>query len=298
MRRKACAVLLLAATAFGVAGCAGEPPAWENIPDAEVRDLSLTEGIRIERAEQKLIKVCMERHHLRYWEFPVPDVDERKKDSFVIDDVRWAEKYGYGRVFGERGERIRASHPTIVLQNNLVLRDRTLYRRTLDGDPGDRMEAKLPGGHGSVTYPRGGCTNEARGALYGDAETWYRASRTVESLLPLYVQDLRKDKRFTEALAGWAECMRTAGRPFASPEELRAAREAAVRKMPQPEADVFDKRLAVTEATCAVESSLAGTTRSLEKAYRSEAVKPYRAQWDSYRKMRLHALRQAQDVLS
>ncbi|MGV9580522.1 hypothetical protein ACWDRZ_28165 [Streptomyces sp. NPDC003509] len=298
MRRKACVLLLLMATVLGAAGCADEPPAWEAVSDAEVRDLTLAEGIRIERAEQKLIKVCMERHHLRYWEFPVPDVDERKKDSFVIDDVRWAEEYGYGRVFDERGEKIRASHPTIVLQNNLGPEDRSLYRETLDGNPGDRMEAKLPGGQGSVTYPRGGCTNEARGTLYGDAETWYRSSRTVESLLPVYVQGLRKDTRFTAALSRWADCMKTAGRPYDSPEKLRAEREAAVQDMPQAEADAFDRRLAVTEATCTVESSLANTTRSLERTYRSEAVKPYRDQWDSYRKMRLHALRQAQDVLS
>ncbi|MCX2184070.1 hypothetical protein KV205_26565 [Streptomyces sp. SKN60] len=298
MRRKASATLLLMATLCSATGCADGPPAWESVSDTEVRDLTLPEAIEIERAEQKLIKQCMDGRHLPYWEFPVPSVDERKNGSFVIDDVRWAAKYGYGRVFDDLGAKIRSSHPTILFQNKLDRPARIAYSKAFEGDPDDRMEVKVPGGHGTLSYPRGGCTNEARGKLYGDAETWYKSSRTVENLLPLYSQDLRRDKRFTTALGRWARCMKAAGRPFDTPEKLREARQTAIQDMPVAKADAFDKKLAVTEATCAKQSSLAETARSLEEGYRAQAAKPYPKQWDDYRKMRLFALRQAREVLS
>ncbi|WP_306935315.1 hypothetical protein [Streptomyces phaeochromogenes] len=68
--------------------------------------------------------------------------------------------------------------------------------------------------------------------------------------------------------------------------------------MSDTEADAFDRKLAVTEATCVVESSLGKVLRDLESEYRARTLKPYSEQWDTYRKMRLHALRQAPDVLS
>ncbi|MFJ4648964.1 hypothetical protein ACIP6Q_36370 [Streptomyces bobili] len=68
--------------------------------------------------------------------------------------------------------------------------------------------------------------------------------------------------------------------------------------MPAVEADAFDRKLAVTEATCAVESSLGKVLRHLETEYRARTLKPYSEPWDTYRKMRLHAHRQAHGVLS
>ncbi|MFG3322450.1 hypothetical protein ACGF3J_30765 [Streptomyces sp. NPDC048171] len=297
MRRKYSATFTLTAL-FLLAGCADEPRPWEEISDSKVRDLTNEEVVKIERAEQKLIKTCMRDEGLPYWEFPVPSVDERKSGNYVIESVRWAKKYGYGRGFEERGEKIRISHRTVIYQNKLTKEGRVSYTRALDGDYRDRMTVKLPGNLGKVETPRGGCTNEARAELYGDAAIWYTARRTVESALPLYVQPLKQDERFTKALRRWADCMTRAGRSFDSPDDLRQKRAEAVEEMPDTEADAFDRKLAVTEATCTVESSLGRVLRGLEDDYRASTLEPYSEQWSTYRKMRLHALRQAQDVLS
>ncbi|MGW0828541.1 hypothetical protein [Streptomyces sp. NPDC002845] len=297
MRRKYSAMLTATVLCL-LAGCADEPRPWEEISHSRVRDLTNEEVVEIERAEQKLIKACMTNEGFPYWEFPVPSVDERKSGNYVIESVRWAEAYGYGREFEKRGEKIRTSHRTVIYQNKLSKEGRVSYTRALDGNYRDRMTAKLPGKLGTVETPRGGCTNEARARLYGDAEIWFTTRRTVEGVFPLYAQALKQDERFTKALRQWADCMTRAGRPFDSPDDLRQKRAAAVENMPDAEADAFDRKLAVTEATCAVESSLGKVIRVLESEYRARTLKPYSEQWDTYRKMRLHALRQAQDVLS
>ncbi|MDT6986613.1 hypothetical protein ACFSUJ_18380 [Streptomyces lusitanus] len=300
MRRKYGVTLTLTVSLL-LAGCAEEPEPrpWEAVAGATVRDLTSEEAVEIERAEQKLVAACMKDHGLPYWEFPVPGVDERKSGNYVVESVRWARTYGYGRGFERRAERIRTAHRTVRYQNRLPREERARYTRALDGDHHDLMRVDLPGPLGTVETPRGGCVNEARAALYGDAETWYTARRTVESVLPLYAQDLKRDRRFTHALGRWAACMRSAGRPFDSPDDLRQRRAAAVERMPDAEADAFDRKLAVTEATCAGESSLGTAVRELEREYRARTLKPYADQWDTYRKMRLHALRQArQDSLS
>ncbi|WP_328688072.1 hypothetical protein OHA74_53320 [Streptomyces phaeochromogenes] len=290
--------MLAVTVLFLLAGCADEPRPWEDISGSGVRDLANEEVVEIERAEQELIKTCMRDEGLPYWEFPVPGIDERKSGNYVIESVRWAKAYGYGREFEKLGEKIRTSHRTVIYQNGLPREGRAGYTRALDGDYRDRMTVELPGKLGKVETPRGGCTNEARAELYGDAAIWYTARRTVESALPLYVQALKQDERFTKALRQWADCMTRAGRSFDSPDDLRQKRAAAVEKMPDTEADAFDRKLAVTEATCVVESSLGKVLRDLESEYRARTLKPYSEQWDTYRKMRLHALRQAQDVLS
>ncbi|MFJ4648965.1 hypothetical protein ACIP6Q_36375 [Streptomyces bobili] len=141
---------------FLLAGCADEPRPWEGISGSQVRDLTNEEVVEIERAEQKLIKACMKDKGFPYWEFPVPSVDERKSGNYVIESVRWAKEYGYGREFEKLGENIRTSHRTVIYQNALPKGGRVSYTRALDGNYRDRMTVKLPGKLGKVATPRGG----------------------------------------------------------------------------------------------------------------------------------------------
>ncbi|MFF0258183.1 hypothetical protein ACFYR2_05065 [Streptomyces microflavus] len=295
MRKKAL-VAAMTALVCSVAGCGAETNR-RTVPDAAVRDLTLREEIEVERAEERLVKESMEEKGFPYWELPVPGADERRTGRYVTDDVEWARKYGYGRVFEERGEKIRRTHPTSAYQNKLGPKRRAAFTEALDGDYHDRMSVELPGGAGSVDAPRGGCVNEARSKLYGDSETWFVTRKTVEGVLPLYGQDLTEDVRFTKTVAKWAQCMKEAGRPFDDPGRLRRNRTAVTENMPSAQAHEFDRELAVLDATCAKETSLAEITRTLEGSYREKALKRYEKERDNYRKMRMHALRKAEDVL-
>ncbi|MFE9681923.1 hypothetical protein [Streptomyces sp. NPDC006285] len=297
MRKKTFAAAAVTAVVCCLAGC-GSQAQQGSVPDAGVRDLTVQEEIAIERAEQRLVKECMAERGHPYWEFPVPGVDERRAGRYVTDDVEWARKYGYGRVFEERGEDIRRDHPTTVHQNKLRPQQRAAYTRALDGDSRDRMSTELPGAMGTVDTPRGGCANEARTELYEDAEDWFVTRKTIEGILPLYGQDLMEDVRLTKSVAKWAHCMKEAGRPFADPGELRQNRTVVTEGMSSAQAHRFDKGLAVLDATCARNTSLGTTMRTLETSYREKVLKRYEKERDDYRRMRLHALRQAEDVLS
>ncbi|MFG3322564.1 hypothetical protein ACGF3J_31360 [Streptomyces sp. NPDC048171] len=297
MRNKTLVAAVLAAAVSGAAGCHASAER-QTVSNTEVRDLTVREEIRIGRAEERLVKECMAEKGHPYWELPVPGVDERKAGRYVTDDVDWARKYGYGRVFEERGEEIRRTDPTTVHINKLRPRERAAYNNALDGDHRKRMSTELPGGTGTVDAPRGGCANQARSTLYGDAEKWFAARKTIEGILPLYGRDLMEDSRLTKPVAQWARCMKDAGRPFDDPGRLRQERARATADMPSAEAHRFDRTLAVVDATCAGKTSLARTMRALETSYRENVLKRYVKQRDAYRTMRLHALRQAEDVLS
>jgi hypothetical protein len=279
------------------AGCDAQSK-QQATPDAEMRDLTVREEIEIERAEERLVKNCMEDKGHRYWELPVPGVEERKAGRYVTDDVEWARKHGYGRGFEERAEKIRRTDPTTVHQNKLPPRERAAFNRALDGDYRDRMSVELPGGAGTVDAPRGGCANEARAKLYGDSETWFLTRKTIEGILPLYGRDLMQDARLKKPLAKWARCMEEAGRPFDDPGSLRQNRLTVTATMPSAEAYAYDRALAILDATCARKTSLAEIMRTLETSYQEKELQQYEKERNDYRKMRLHALHEAQDVLS
>ncbi|MFJ5264849.1 hypothetical protein ACIQAC_30750 [Streptomyces sp. NPDC088387] len=297
MRKKTLFAAAMAAVVCGVTGCGAEAE-QRTVSDAQVRDLTVQEEIETERAEERLVKECMEEKGHPYWESPISGIDERKAGRYITDNVEWAEKYGYGRVFAERGEEIRRTDPTTVYQNRLSPEERADYSRALDGDYRDRMSTELPGGTGTVDAPRGGCANEARARLYGDSEAWFVVRKTVEGALPLYGRDLMEDVRLTKPLAKWAQCMEEAGRAFDNPEQLRRHRAKVTEGMPSAEAHEFDRKLAVLDATCARKTSAASIMRTLETEYREKVLKRYEKERAEYRRMRLHALDQAGDVLS
>ncbi|MBV7254074.1 hypothetical protein [Streptomyces sp. S-2] len=284
-------VLLLVLTA-GCAGGTGEHAAGSG---TRARELTLAEEAAIDRAEDTLVGACMRREGFRYWPGPVPGVAERKAGRYVVDDVDWARRYGYGRSFDLAAEKARVGHPNVTYANALPARERVRYSHALDGDLDDAVTVSLPSG-GTVATPRTGCYAEARTRLYGDHAAWFRARKTVTSLTPLYVPRIFKDARQSTAVAAWSRCMKEAGRPFASPDEIRRERDGLVEGMSRAEALRTESALAVTEAECARETSLGETARALETEYRAEALRPYAEESTAYRRMRLAALARAREL--
>ncbi|MGW2117533.1 hypothetical protein [Streptomyces zhihengii] len=294
-------VLLLCLTA-GCGGGQGEradaarPSQGEAAPpDTRLRDLTPAEEVEIDRAEDRLVQRCMEREGFRYWPGPVAGVEERKTGRYVVDDVDWARRYGYGRTFDRAAEQTRRTHPNITYANALPERERIRYSLALDGDFDDVVTAELPSG-GTVRTPREGCHAEAREHLYGDHAAWFRAAKTVTSLTPLYVPLILRDERLTAASDAWARCMAKAGKPFRSPDEIREKRDGLVRGMSEDQAQRAEVELAVTEAECARETSLGTTARSLEREYRAKVLADHAGEFTAYRTMRLAALSRARDL--
>ncbi|MZE75529.1 hypothetical protein [Streptomyces xinghaiensis] len=300
-----CASVLFIGVAVTTAGCSaatddpagsGQPhdTAGPGVPERELTD---AEHILVQRAEQILTKECMKKAGFSYWIGPLPTVDDLKGGRYVLTDVEWARKYGYGGQLEKKSEKARLNDPNAAYANALPEAERIRYSRTLDGDPSKGvLSVELPAG-GTVQTPREGCWAETRERLYGDPATWFRVKKTATSLTPLYVPDLVKDKRLVNAVEAWSRCMREAGHAYAGPDEIREKRYALIKGLSPGQAHATEVELAVAEATCAVETSLGETARSLEREYRSKKLRRYSEEIATYQRMRLAALARAKDVI-
>lgn len=258
------------------------------------RDLTVAEEIEIDRAEGELVETCMERQGHPYWPAPVATAEQRKVGVYVVDDVDWARRYGYGRPLEIAAEKARRSDPNATYYNALPKKERIRYSRALDGDFGHSISVELPSG-GTVETSQKGCFAEARERLYADYPTWFRAEKTVTGLTPLYVPQIHRDTRLVTAVAAWSRCMNESGYPFKNPDEIRQKRDSLVKGMNDSQAEDAEVKLAVTEAECARESSLGKIARSLEGEYRKKTLDDYPDEFATYRQMRVDALSRARN---
>lgn len=306
MRRKFSISVAVVAAACITAGCGAGADGTTNsakrpkgdtvaISDSDLRDLTVPEEMEVEYAENTLVKGCMENKGFKYWARPVASVDARKANRYVNDDVAWAKKYGYGRPFDEAGEKDRRESPNVRYPNALPRKDRIRYNKALSGDYANVLRVDLPSG-GAVETPREGCRAAAQTHLYGDLGAWFKANKTITGLTPLYVPDILADDRLKKVVTAWSACMKEAGRPFSSPDELREKGLALTEGMSSRDAQAFEVELAVTEATCAMKTSLGKTARNLEREYLSAALKKYSAENTAYQRMRMSALSRARDI--
>jgi hypothetical protein len=276
-----------------LSAAAGGGPARVPVPDRELTD---TERILLERAEDVLTRQCMRRHGFRYHTATPPTVEERQGTGYVLADVAWAREHGYGTRIRDRWLAAKQRNPNVAYYATLSPADRRRYDRALDGGPDrSRVSVKLPTG-GTVTSVMGGCTATANEALYGDRATWFRADKVATNLRPLYVPAIMRDTRFTTALAAWRRCMAARGHRYADPPEIRARLPRLTKDLGPDEAHSFEVRLAVAEATCARRTPLLATARALEDHYRAEAARPYAEDLALHHRLEFRALDRARRI--
>ncbi|NBM15724.1 hypothetical protein [Streptomyces sp. GC420] len=296
VRRLAALCVSAVIGALAVAGCGPQPgrPASDGAKDpGRLRDLTYAEQIVVERREEELVRKCMEKAGFRYWIGPVAGVADRQGNGYVLDDVGWAKQHGYGGRLDERAERAQLGDRNAAYARSLSRAEARRYDTALDGTPSrGAVSVELPLG-GVVLMPRDGCRATAMDQLYGDFPAWFRAKKTVGSLTALYAPDIVEDPRFVQALGQWAECMRSAGRPYADPQLIRRKLPGLTRGMSPAAAHAVEVELAVAEATCATRTPLVRTARALEKEYRAEKLRPYQDDIAAFRRMNLTALARA-----
>ncbi|MGV4888604.1 hypothetical protein ACSR0Z_18745 [Streptomyces viridosporus] len=284
----------------GMAGCGAATSSEKRDavrPEERLRELTAAEEVLVEKAEQLLVEECMEKAGFRFWVTEVESVESRKGSVFVLDDVDWAKEHGYGGRFRRDAEEARRNGPNGTYANSLTQEERARYRAVLDGTPSSGMlSVALPGG-GTVRTPRDSCHARAKGRLYGDFKTWFRVEKIATNLTPLYVPALTADKRFTKALAAWSRCMDGRGRNYSDPFEIRAELDLLTDGLSGAAAHAVEVGLAVDEAECAEESSLADTARALEDEYRAQKTRRYGEEIAAFQRMRLTALDRAEDVV-
>ncbi|MEU9228052.1 hypothetical protein AB0D40_27215 [Streptomyces massasporeus] len=268
-RRHPTVATVLLALALTLTGCGpAEKPAAETRPAAP-EGASLTEAqlAVIDRAELVLTKKCMARHGHPYWVAPSMRADELRAPGYVLDDVGWARRHGYGGRIQQKALATKRHDRNITYRAGLSEAEARAYVRALSGGPGTPLlTTPLPGG-GKVRASNGGCEAEARKRLYGDPSVWFRADKIATNLTPLYVPRLLRDERFTKAQRLWAACMRRAGHSYTDPTAIRSALPRLTQGLDPGRAHTTEVRLAVAEASCARSTGFAETARLLEREH-------------------------------
>lgn len=276
MRRILAVVCLLLSI---VAGCSPEP---------ELRELTGTEEVLLDYAGQLIVHDCMASHGFRMWITPHGRQPEPEQFPYVLDDIGWARRHGYGTDLRRSADAEAAADPNKTYFDSLTAEGRKAAVAALNGTGPGRVETVLPTG-GLIARYDNGCTSQAWRELYGDLAAWYRAVKVAEALPALWQREVTADPVFVSAVARWSGCMRKSGNPFESP---AAARASAVSPNAVTGGDV-EMRTAVAEATCALETGLAAIAHQLDRSRRAEVRAKYRAELETKLRLQLAALPRA-----
>ncbi|OXM59119.1 hypothetical protein [Amycolatopsis vastitatis] len=276
MNRTSTTTLLVTLAALA-AGCAAQPTA--PAPDAQL----------LHDAEQLVLRDCMAKAGFEYRITPPPSVPDQREFLYVVDDVEWARKHGYGSDIQRRLDAFRADDPNQRYLRSLPADRRTAAVAAANGTKPVGLTAKAPDGL-TVSRSDQGCRTEVFRELYGDPQTWFQTSTTVNALKAMRVERVNADPAYVAALVPWSSCVHSAGYDAKNPTELRAGQ-------PGQLAFADEQRMAVAEADCAVHTGLAATAKALDARYETELSHDYQAALDTQHRLQQAALPHARDLL-
>ncbi|MEU8465952.1 hypothetical protein [Streptomyces sp. NPDC029003] len=295
----AAAVALAMCTGCGTEGRAARDPGPGATGAARAAAVELTAGQSrlLERAEQVLIGRCMAQRGFRYAVTePPPQARAKRSFPYGLDDVAWARAHGYGGRDDRASEAARRADPNQRYFHGLSARGRAAARTALMGASPAGLTATAPTGT-TLTASPDGCIARAERSLYGDLAAWFRVKVVTMNIRPAQEAKVRADPRYAEAVGAWAACMRAAGRPYASPDDSRAAAAAFAEELPPDRADAAESALAVAEATCATGTGLSRVSQALDHSYGDEFRARHRGDIDLRRRLQNAALPEAERVV-
>lgn len=242
----------------------------------------------LDRAESLLTRDCVTRAGFQMWLVPSPPADELRSFPYIVDDVAWARKHGFGSDLVEAVDARRLTDPNQRYVSGLSPERREAVLAALNGARPEGLEARLPSG-GVMRRSAEGCTSEAQRRLYGDLTEWYRSSKVVADLSYLRQRRVLADPAWTAALRPWARCLRQQGYAADSPERLRES--VATRGRADEIA------AAVAEARCA-QGGLAATARALDARHGDELTATYHKDVAARNRLEHGALPRARAVVA
>ncbi|MEV5177852.1 hypothetical protein AB0L10_44200 [Streptomyces flaveolus] len=214
----------------------------------------------LHEAEETLTRSCMASRGFRTWVVPRRPVPEDHTFPYVVDDVEWASKHGYGSDILARRAEVRGSDPNRQYFAALTPKERQRALDALHGErTGRRISARSPNGM-TVSRVDGGCAADAQKELYGDLATWFRVLTVTDALETLRSSMTTGDAEFARSVKDWSVCMRARGLPYKTPQEARGAFLNPDRRISRKS----EVRAAVTEARCAATSGLSRTVHRLD----------------------------------
>jgi hypothetical protein len=264
-------------------GCGSPAPA---APAAAAR--SLSPAAKLWLAEEILISRCMAGHGFRYVVTSAASAPQPPTFPYGINDVAWARAHGYGLAGQARLARQQHDNPNARYVASLPARRQAAYNLALDGSPQHRLSVTVPNGL-VVTQSADGCLATAEARLYGNFAAWFHADTISGNLLPAIAPKVYASPRFRRALAAWSACVRAAGHPAATPNDLR--NQATVG------GPALERELAVTDATCNLRTRLAATGQALDRQLGEPVRARYQTEIAADTRLRHAALRRAAAVI-
>ncbi|MBB5938181.1 hypothetical protein [Streptomyces zagrosensis] len=263
------------------------------VPVSEAHPLSAEEKTVLHAAEQVLLRDCMRRQGFKYQVTSENPLPEAREFPYVVDDLAWAAEHGYGSGLQRALEKIKENDPNQRYFRSLPPERRTAALTAANGPRPKGLTARSPDGM-VLSRSDQGCQSEAERTLYGDLKGWFQTQVTVDSLPGLRHQRVRADRRFTTAVRKWSGCMHTAGHPYATPDNARAALTSSAPRQPAPSHQ--EVRLALAEARCAAESGFSKTIAGLDRHYEKELRRQYRTAVHTSAQLQLGALPRARKI--
>jgi hypothetical protein len=268
-----------------------------------VRPVTEEESDLLYRAEMTLVRDCMTQHGFEYYVVPRNPVPELHEFPYVLDDVQWARRYGYGTALRRRADQAMRNDPNERYFESLTPPQQARARMTRNGDvtSGDLL-VEVPGVP-SVTGSSTGCAAAAQRALYRDLPMWFRARAVSDSLASMRRGAVIGDPRFIAAVANWSRCMLQSGYSFPAPTDARASvtqppDQIGPQVLASDEAGPVETRLAVTEATCAIDTGLADAAREIDRHYADMLQAQYQADVAAKLRLDLDAVPRARAIVA
>ncbi|MES5820860.1 hypothetical protein [Streptomyces sp. RG80] len=297
MRKAVISLLLVSAIITGCDSAKDSPTKAVPPSTGAARQLTDAEQLRVSDAQQRLIGACMRRQGFEFWETARLSLEESRTLGYVLDDVAWARKYGYGSRLQAQDAAARAANPNLAYRKRLSEQRRQAYDEALDGGLDvPVMTVEIPGG-GSVRKQMGGCVAESEKKLYGDPREWFRAEKIAGNLRALYVPRVLADHRFSAAQNAWSQCMKRSGYDYKDPGASRQAAIAQSDRAAQPKVFEAERKLAVADATCAKDTDLRSIGEERESHYVAQLRDRYGEALDTYLRLQHRALDRAERIV-
>lgn len=256
------------------------------------RALTATQRSLLRDAEQILVQRCMRRQGFRVWKVPERPVAESKDFPYVVDDVAWARKHGYGSELERRARELRSSAPNQRYLRELPSQRRNAALAALHGQRRTDLSVELPSG-AKVGRSSEGCTAEAETALYGDLAAWFRAEAITQTLSGMRYTQVTTDPDFKKSEKAWSTCMHRQGFRYTRPSQSRNHFLSVPGSDPKEEVAT-----AVTEAKCANTSRLSATSERLTRKYGEKLRRKYSSVIRDRNRLQKAALPKAREIIA
>ncbi|MDV9176916.1 hypothetical protein R6V09_43170 [Streptomyces sp. W16] len=293
-------IALAVAASLTAVSCEASSPSHDPDPTvAAARPLTERNQDVLHDAEQRLIQSCMAARGFRTWPVPRRPLAEDRDFPYVIDDVRWASRHGYGSDLRAQREQLRTNDPNQRYLRRLQPGDRQRAIAAYNGEQPSaaRLQARSPLGM-TVTRASDGCTAQAQKQLYGDLTAWFRADVVTGALPALRRQRVVADGEFKAAVKKWSACMQKRGLHYTDPDQARAAFIAPGTTSENAARRRQEVRTAVAEAECADDTGFTTAVGRLDRRYDAQLRDRYRNEVGSRLRMENAALPRARALLT